>query len=219
MVPAPRAPGRARRRPTPVQRLAGPVTVPAAHVFNLIEPSATAAPSHGQWRRPRPVSRCRGPAGRARGLAPRRQAGGHSRTACLARPAGRLGAGGKGEGWPVVGARPFPGWESALREEARDPSRTRLLHLGRRGGPARAGAAGRCAGRRARGAVTDEAGRGPLADCLHPSSSARGPAGSGEEGGRVAGGWRRGTAFPQGISSWQGAGSLAGTRQSLVAGS
>ena len=60
-------------------------------------------------RGPAPGRRC----GRVcrRGLAPRRQTGGRSRTRCLTRPAGRLGAGstgGKEKGWPVVGALPFP---------------------------------------------------------------------------------------------------------------
>ena len=68
---------------------------------------ATPAPGRG----PAPGRRC-GQVGQ-RGLAPRRWTGVRSRTRSLARPAGRLGAGprgarGRGKGWPVVGARPFP---------------------------------------------------------------------------------------------------------------
>ena len=131
-------------------------------------------------------------------------------------PGGSGGRAGRRAGYEVAGGGPLAdptaslntraGWESALREEARDRLRTRLLHLARR--PAQGPRCGQVCQRGLvprRWAGPTGARRGPLADTL--PRSARGQAGSrsrgGGKGGRVAGGRR--TAFPQGTPSWQGA--------------
>ena len=90
----------------------------------------------------------------AKGLETRRQAGDRSRTHCLARHAGRLGAGtARGGAGPLADATPAP-----VPRAGTGPA----LRAGVPAGGARAG--------------SEEAGGGPLADSL--PRSARGPAGS-----------------------------------------
>ena len=128
------------------------------------------------------------------------------------RRAGNEAAGGGPLADPTASLDTRAGWESALRVEARDRLRTRLLHLARGPSPGRL-----CGQVCQRGLVPRRrAGDRSRTHCLaRPAGRlGAGPTGGREKGWPVVAAGRR-TVFPQGTPSWQGARSLGGARQAL----